>query len=599
MKNLSLKKSLLTLIILPLLIQVILVAGIFALERDTGRQLQQVSRSRSIMDVLDRLQISFYSVLGTYQTIKMDEQHFLLIFKDIATYTRRMEAQINELKALAPDDPEIAAIAADTAALRKSGLNLAASYGSFLGGGEELAGRRKALESNLHDALAGGINVLLPKIYAKLKNLLDKNDKIQADLRARQTHFLLIGLGIDLFLSIGLAVFVLRTVDRRIHKLSDNAMRLASGASLIPPEAGNDDLAVLDQLFHQMFHELRESARKELLLVDNARDLILSLNERMQVVRSNKACEAFLGVSGTDFLGMYFLDFVASSDRGKLQEFFEKAQLESSADTVQISLKSSSKNIAMQTIWSVEWSDEEKAFFCVVHDMTERLSAEQLREEIFTMVSHDLKAPLTAITNSLVALSESPGSEHTSSLLTIAQRNSERMTTLITDFLDRAKSDSGTLEMELVPLSLKQLFAECAALVSPIVSDLKVGLEVRDTSLIVDADHEGIMRVLVNLITNAAKFSPEKSVIELAAERRDRDALVRVSDSGAGMSQKELERIFERFQQGARRSRSDTGSGLGLAIAKNIVELHGGKIWVESLEGRGTIFYFTLPLHLD
>jgi two-component system phosphate regulon sensor histidine kinase PhoR len=109
------------------------------------------------------------------------------------------------------------------------------------------------------------------------------------------------------------------------------------------------------------------------------------------------------------------------------------------------------------------------------------------------------------------------------------------------------------------------------------------------------ADEARVEQVLVNLIHNAIKFTPSGGRISISAKAKDNDILVSVADTGIGISPDDLPRIFERFYK-ADKSRSGGGTGLGLAIAKHIVEAHGGRIWAESTEGRGSIFNFTLPL---
>jgi two-component system phosphate regulon sensor histidine kinase PhoR len=124
---------------------------------------------------------------------------------------------------------------------------------------------------------------------------------------------------------------------------------------------------------------------------------------------------------------------------------------------------------------------------------------------------------------------------------------------------------------------------------------LNLDIDIPPTLPKVMADEARVEQVLVNLIHNAIKFTPSGGRIGISARARDNDVLVSVADTGIGISPDDLPRIFERFYK-ADKSRSGGGTGLGLAIAKHIVEAHGGRIWAESVEGKGSTFNFTLPL---
>jgi two-component system sensor histidine kinase SaeS len=174
----------------------------------------------------------------------------------------------------------------------------------------------------------------------------------------------------------------------------------------------------------------------------------------------------------------------------------------------------------------------------------------------------------------------------------------EHFSDLIDDLFELSRLDSGTLELELRPSSAKEIITSATEGMRPQAStrvlDIRTGL--RDGTDTVLADPHKIQRVMYNLIQNAIRHTPADGTIIVEAVDRGQTVQIDVSDTGTGIAQDDVDRVFERFYRGEKsRSREYGGSGLGLAIAKGIVEAHGGRIWVESRPGMGSRFSFILP----
>jgi signal transduction histidine kinase len=169
------------------------------------------------------------------------------------------------------------------------------------------------------------------------------------------------------------------------------------------------------------------------------------------------------------------------------------------------------------------------------------------------------------------------------------------MNRIIQDLLQMARIEAGSLHMNLVQLSVEPVLREVVNAMRPAASarNLELSCDFGDALPAVQADRERLVQVLENLVNNAIKFTPEHGCVRVGAQLGVRELLFRVTDTGCGISEQDLERVFDRFQRGSRHHVD--GSGLGLAIAEGIVEAHGGRIWAESALGRGTTFYFTLP----
>ncbi len=228
----------------------------------------------------------------------------------------------------------------------------------------------------------------------------------------------------------------------------------------------------------------------------------------------------------------------------------------------------------------------------------ESQQAVRAREEVLAIVSHDLRNPLSAIMlgASLLQTSSTLSPDDREQIETMAV-SAKRMSHLIADLLDVTRVEGGKrLPIDPAPVSLDKLFSEADDLFRAQAGAASVFIEYGyDESLPpVHADRHRVMQVLSNLIGNSLKFTPPGGRIKVRAEAKGDDVLLSVADTGPGIPKRHLEDIFSPYWQAKRTER--LGAGLGLPIAKGIVEAHGGTIWAESEPGRGTCFYFTLPV---
>jgi signal transduction histidine kinase len=228
----------------------------------------------------------------------------------------------------------------------------------------------------------------------------------------------------------------------------------------------------------------------------------------------------------------------------------------------------------------------------------ESQQAVRAREEVLAIVSHDLRNPLNAVTlgASLLQMSDTLSPDDREQIETI-EVSAKRMARLIADLLDVTRLEGGKrLPIEPEPVPVHELINETEELFRAQAAVAQVALITRVDPEVpsVHADRHRVMQVVSNLIGNSMKFTPPAGSIEFSAKRTDGMVLFTVSDTGPGIPNENLNDIFSPYWQAKRAERM--GAGLGLPIAKGIVEAHGGKIWVESEAGKGTRFYFTLPL---
>ncbi len=413
--------------------------------------------------------------------------------------------------------------------------------------------------------------------------------------RAFVEQWLYMGVAVNILIALGLVPWFQLGTAKRLAVLMDNASRLSAQEALLPPLTGEDEIGKLDSVFHEMADALAQSTRKERAIVENAADVICSINEDLKFSAINPACEVQWGYERKELLGRSVVDIIFEKNDPGLDNF-KQAIKEKKDGTFEIEL-CNKKGRPIDTLWSVHWSDAENRLFCVAHDITDRKRAEQLRRDVVAMVSHDLRSPLTSIQVSLDILEagvKGPLPPGALSELKKLSGSTSRMVRLVNDFLDLEKLQSGKLDLQKTKTNLDVLVANSINAVRQL-AELKE-ITFREEGLDIDftADGDRIIQVLVNLISNAIKFAPERSEIAISGGITDGAVEVQVIDQGPGISLHEQENIFQKFEQ------LDTGrmpgsSGLGLSICKNLVELHGGRIGVRSQPGQGSTFWFRIP----
>jgi two-component system, OmpR family, phosphate regulon sensor histidine kinase PhoR len=252
------------------------------------------------------------------------------------------------------------------------------------------------------------------------------------------------------------------------------------------------------------------------------------------------------------------------------------------------------------TVASVRAGDTSGAVI-VLHDITDLRRLERVRRDFIANVSHEFKTPLTAIQGFaetlLAGAVEDPLNR--GRFLGIILEHARRLARLTDDLLKLSKMDADRLELEIRPLSVSQLVESCLETSQHRAAekDIRISVNIPENVPEIAGDRRLLAEVLQNLLDNATQYTLPGGQIMVSAETDDGEVIFTVSDTGIGIPQADQPRIFERFYRvDAARSREVGGTGLGLAIAKHLVEVHGGRIWVESEVGQGSQFHFSVPL---
>lgn len=396
-----------------------------------------------------------------------------------------------------------------------------------------------------------------------------------------------------------LAKFFSKEITGRLRVISENSRRLAMGNELCPALSGGDEIAEVDRAFHRMANALNEASKRERSLIENAVDVICSIQNNGAFSEVSPAAIEVFGYAPEELLGQRFVNLVVEEQREKMVANIHLAVERKSTFTFENQIVKKDGSIR-DILWSGNFSEENQSFFCVAHDVTERKNVERLKQEFVNMISHDLRTPLTSLQITLTLLREGAyGKLPKASVpkLEMAAVSVTRLINLINELLDVEKQEAGKLSMNFEETSILKVMENSLNAVRTLGESKGVSVQLfcEDFSAIVDADR--LTQVIINLLGNSVKFSPAGGIIKCASWMESQQLNIEVCDQGKGIPADYKDRIFDRFEQvKLKDARFKGGTGLGLAICKLIVLEHGGTIGVESEEGKGSTFWVKIPI---
>ena len=352
------------------------------------------------------------------------------------------------------------------------------------------------------------------------------------------------------------------------------------------PDAARGDPALRER--EESFRRLASAANEGITIVIDGR-----------IVEANNAFGRLFGYEVSEILGRPLLDFLAPESRASAERII--ASVAEKPYEARAQRKGGAHFDVEVIVRSIPYRGR-TALGCVVRDITERKEIDRLKNEFVSIVSHELRTPLTSIRGSLGlmeggAVGELPPKAR--ELARIARQNADRLIRLINDILDLEKIEAGKAQLTIAALDPAEVVETTIAELRTMAMQYGVTLTSRiDHGEPIAGDRDRVVQILTNLLSNAVKFSPQgSSVTVVAAEGRSGFLRFAVSDGGPGIPKDQQSRLFERFEQlESANTRRRGGTGLGLAISRSLVEQHGGRIGVESTPGKGSTFWFELPL---
>jgi len=411
--------------------------------------------------------------------------------------------------------------------------------------------------------------------------------------------FALAGLAATL-LAVFLGLAIARTVTGPVEELTDAAARLAEGelerrvGAYYPDEVGR-----LARVFDLMASRLQatiesvSSERDTLAAVLSAmEDGILIVDPGGTVLRSNRAAARFLSAEAP-LEGRSFVEVLRDHElSGVIQGCLQRGAAESGVAEV----GPASRYIR---VVATPLRGKQEGALALLQDLTEVRRAETVRRDFVANVSHELRTPLASLKALVETLEDGAIDEPEVARDFLSKMHAEvdGLAQMVGELLELSRIESGRVALSIRAEEVGPMLRRAAGRLAAQADRAGVGLSVElpDDLPMVAADSERMGQVLINLLHNAIKFTPPGGRVHLSARQDGDRVLVSVSDTGVGIAAEDLPRIFERFYK-ADRSRSGGGTGLGLAIARHLVEGHGGRIWVESEQGKGSTFSFSLPV---
>ncbi len=469
--------------------------------------------------------------------------------------------------------------------------------------------------------LRGEIQSVLAGLYPKLNEVAEAERQIvqstpEQMLKFNRTihSFIFVAVVLNIALALGLAFYFHRGTVRRLAVMVENARRIVVKEKLQEKLIGNDEIAHVDHVFHNMADALAAAARKEqeaLEIIKSSEARIRSMvnnmpvglvvtDERGTIDFLNARLEKLLGFKQADLAGKHLTTFFPSTAEKNPASFLDSLRKSAAGRLVELEVGSSTGTMVPVEISLSELPLNNQNFLLFSFtDITERRQIERLKRDLIAMVSHDLRTPLMSMLISLAMITEGragPISDRAKELLQSCETGVERLIALVKSLLDAEKIKSGKMNLDRRQLPLSVIVDSAVDAVAAFASQHEVNIELQTKDMEITADGERIVQVVINLLSNAVKFSPTGGSVKIANVDTAQYVEIRVIDQGRGVPADYKDIIFERFQQVSTTDATEKGgTGLGLPICKAIIEEHGGTIGVESEEGKGSTFWFRLP----
>ncbi len=409
---------------------------------------------------------------------------------------------------------------------------------------------------------------------------------------------------IALALAIILGILMTSGIIRPINKIINVSRKFSSGdfSHKIHHNSG-DEIGELAATLNKMAEDIEDKVKavnlqgQQLGAIFNSMiEGVIVTDEQGCIISVNQAVEKIFAISKQETKGKFFLEAIHNNDIAAIISAVTKTGKPVSKEITLV--------YPLQGIFEINVNPifdglVVSGCLAVVHDITEIRRLETMRRDFVANVSHELKTPLTSIKGFVETLLEGAleDKENNRNFLKIIQEHAQRLENLVNDLLSLSHLESKGMIIEKSDFNFSSLVKEVLIVFSAQIKDKSVEvINQLPQELVVKGDRKRIEQVLINLIDNAIKFNRNKGSIKIYCQDQAGHLKVVIEDSGVGVPQNDVARIFERFYRVDKaRSRQLGGTGLGLSIVKHIIELHGGSIGVESTEGLGSKFWFSLP----
>ena len=410
-------------------------------------------------------------------------------------------------------------------------------------------------------------------------------------------------------LGLGIAIIIARAITRPIEEMKQQTQRIARGDYAGQVRVYSDDeLGQLAKAINNLsirVEESQESTEAERRRLDSAlshmSDGVIATDRRGNITIINETASDFMDVTAEKAIGNSILDILKIRDDYSLRDLIENQ------DELMLDFSSNERDLILNAYFSL--IQRESGFIsglvCVLHDVTEQQKIDNDRKQFVSNVSHELRTPLTSLRSYIEALSDGAWKdpEVAPGFLKVTQEETDRMIRMINELLSLSRMDSGTTRVDMELVNINEMFNYVLDRFDMILKKddnpakyYTIKREFTKRDLWVEIDTDKFTQVLDNIMNNAIKYSPDGGVVTCRLLETHNQVIISISDQGLGIPRADLGHVFDRFfRVDKARSRAQGGTGLGLAISKEVVQMLGGRIWVDSVEGKGSTFYISLP----
>jgi two-component system, OmpR family, phosphate regulon sensor histidine kinase PhoR len=413
-------------------------------------------------------------------------------------------------------------------------------------------------------------------------------------------------LGMLVVLTLLMSFLISALISSPLKQVTHFARALAKGEpARLPIGYRQDEIGELARVLNSMSEEIKDKIKN---VVSGQARLEAVLSSMFEGIMVTNACGEILLVNPS-LRRLFLIDGVAEGRRpleiirnNAVQDMVDRIIKEKqSLATEEITVNLPEEKTVKVNAVPITIEAKLEGAVLVFHDITELKRLERIRQDFVANVSHELRTPISSIqgySETLLsgALNDKDNAED---FVKIIYHDSERLAKLIEDLLDLAKIESGRMKMVFMPLDLGSLVDRTIKIIEPQAKakDIKITVEFPVSLPKAMADESRVSQVLINLLDNAVKYSPQSVSVKVSVSLQSGFLEVKVADNGIGIPEEDLSRIFERFYRVDKaRSRELGGTGLGLSIVKHIVLAHGGTVLVNSVLGKCSTFIFTLPV---
>lgn len=448
--------------------------------------------------------------------------------------------------------------------------------------------------------------ITLRSLSSEAETILKVRLAHQQRLREAIAVIIAVALSFNLLLALALSVFFSKSITSRIFILSDNTQRLSCGMPLNPGVKGTDEITLLDRAFHDMAEALAKAARDLHDSEERMRTVIASMPVGLitltgtgSIKAANPRAREIFAYEEPQLVGAHISRLIPSAGRDTFSQAPDAPQPIHFNGGSSEGCTSDGRKFPIDVAISELTTPEGALVLASIQDISQRRRIEQLKQEFVSMVSHDLRTPLSSVSLTLNMLNDGVYGELSAEVLKIlrnAGSNVHRLISLINDLLDIEKMESGKLKMEFDYVRLSSVIEKAVDSVRALSEQRQIAVVKPQANKVIVGDSDRLVQVLANFLTNALNYSPSGSAVEIALSEKGQTVELSVTDDGPVVGEAWRQAIFERFQgaDDAPCPRRD-GTGVTLSVCRAIIEGHHGTIGVRDGCSGSNMFWFAIP----